>query len=238
MLIKGLVKNSFVDYPGKIACVIFLGGCNFKCGFCYNKDLVVDIDAGDILDEEEIFNFLSSRRDVLDGIVVTGGETTVSGDLVGFMCRLKEFGLPIKLDTNGTNPEMLKKLLAAKLIDYVAMDIKAPLDEGYGRFVGALKDPVAKIMDSIEVLKGLDVDFEFRTTIIPSFHTKKVVGLMEKDLLDLVESHTLAFKWYLQPFIPGNCISDDYCKMKKCTNEYINDLVLQMNPALNVVARV
>ena len=124
MKIYGLQKLTLLDYPGKTACTIFTGGCNFRCPFCHNALLVTDIDESDTYTEEEILSFLSKRQGLLDGVCITGGEPLMHSDIIEFVKRIKELGYKVKLDTNGTFPERLKELLENSLVDYVAMDIK------------------------------------------------------------------------------------------------------------------
>ncbi|HRY62996.1 MAG TPA: anaerobic ribonucleoside-triphosphate reductase activating protein, partial [Patescibacteria group bacterium] len=127
MLIGGLQKTSLLDYPDKVSAIIFTIGCNFRCGFCYNSHLVTEINQADIIPEEVIWQFLGSRRKKLDAVVITGGEPTLQSDLLEFIKKIKSLGYLVKLDTNGTNPSILKKIIKAHLVDYLAMDIKAPL---------------------------------------------------------------------------------------------------------------
>jgi len=161
MKIGGLQKLSLIDYPGKTAATVFLVGCNFKCGFCHNPELV----KGNIpeISEKEFFSFLDERKDFLDGVCITGGEPTIHKDLISFVKKIKKKGFLVKLDTNGSNPEMLKKLLG--LIDFVAMDIKTS-KKGYDKAVGKKVD-FKKIEKSVELIKNSKVDYEFRTTVVP-----------------------------------------------------------------------
>lgn len=162
MIISGFVKNSFVDYPGKMASVIFLPRCNMACPWCHNKHIL----SGNIpiIDENEIFDYLAARRGLLDGVVVTGGEPTLSGGLPAMLEKIKALGYAVKLDTNGTNPEALHKIINAGLANRVAMDIKAPLGK-YKAFVGF--GDTDKIKESISLLKSSGIEYEFRTTFEP-----------------------------------------------------------------------
>ena len=127
MIIKGLEKQTVLDYPGKLACTIFMFGCNFRCGFCHNPELIID-DGRPEIKQDEVLDFLEKRRGFLDGVCITGGEPTLNNDLPDFISKIKSMGLSVKLDTNGTNPEMLEDLIKKDLVDYIAMDIKAPLE--------------------------------------------------------------------------------------------------------------
>ena len=165
--IKGLQKTTLVDYPGKIASTIFIGGCNFRCPFCHNATLVLDPEQHTTIPEDELLEYYAGRTNQLEGICITGGEPTLAKDLPQFISKLKKQGYAIKLDTNGTNPEMIKELLANNLLDYIAMDIKAP-ESLYNAACGVDVD-IEKIKESIELLKGAKIEYEFRTTVVPEF---------------------------------------------------------------------
>lgn len=171
LTIKGLQKTTLVDYPGKVACTIFLPRCNFRCGFCYNKDLVIDYDLLPTISEEDVFNFLEKKKKWLDGVVFTGGEPLLHKELPLFIKKIKEMGFLIKIDTNGSNPKMLKELIDDKLVDYIAMDIKSPLEK-YDKVVGVKVDK-EEIKESIEILKNSNIDSELRLTCVPTLHTKE-----------------------------------------------------------------
>lgn len=180
MLIKGLVKTTLIDYPGKVACTVFLACCNFRCPYCQNPELVAGYDRLPTIAREEVFEHLKSRKKWLDGVCISGGEPTLNKELPEFLRKIKSMGFLIKLDTNGTNPEMLKKLLDEKLIDYIAMDIKAPL-ERYEEVV-RVKVDLEKIGKSVEIIKNSAVDYEFRTTVVPGLlncgDVKKICELL------------------------------------------------------------
>ena len=169
MIIKGLEKQTLLDYPGKIACIVFTFGCNFRCGYCHNPELVFD-DKRPQISEESILSFLDERKGFLEGVVITGGEPTLHKDLPEFMAKIKNLGYSVKLDTNGTNPEMLKILLERKLVDYIAMDIKAPLDE-YERMANCEVD-ARKIEESIRLVKTAP-RYEFRLTAAPGIFSEE-----------------------------------------------------------------
>ena len=167
MRIGGFNKLTTQDFPGNLACIIFTNGCNFDCDYCYNRDLV-ESHAPEI-SEDEIFSYLNQRKNMLDGVVISGGEPTIWNDLIPFMEKIKELGLKIKLDTNGYRPEVLKEILDKNLVDYIAMDIKALFNEYY-KIVNKKLD-TDKLIESINLIKKSKVDHEFRTTIIKGFHT-------------------------------------------------------------------
>ena len=152
MKIGGFVKNSFVDYPGKIACTIFTVGCNMRCWYCHNSHLFNK--QKNLISEEEIFEFLQTHKDFLDGVVISGGEPTLQPDLIDFIKKIKFFGNDVKLDTNGTNFDVLDHLIKEKLVDYVAMDIKAPIED-YEK-ITLVKNNIENINNSIDLLlKGV-----------------------------------------------------------------------------------
>jgi len=163
MIIKGLQKHTIIDYPGKVACTIFTFGCNFHCNYCHNPELVID-DGRPEIKEIEILEFLKERKDFLDGVCITGGEPTINKDLPDFIKKIKALGFLVKLDTNGTNPKMLEELIEKKLVDYIAMDIKAPL-EFYDNVtnVKVKKNDIQKSVDIIKKIPG----YEFRITVVP-----------------------------------------------------------------------
>mgnify|MGYP003964492555 CR=1 FL=1 len=165
MKIGGLQKVSTIDYPGEICCIVFLWGCNFRCGFCYNSDLVVKNSEG-AFSEEEVLEFLKGRVGKLDAVCISGGEPLVSLDF-DFIRRIRELGFKIKLDTNGSFPERLKEMIDEGLVDYIAMDVKGA-KEDYSRVTGVEVD-VKKIEESIKIVNDFE-NSEFRTTVVPGFH--------------------------------------------------------------------
>ena len=162
MRIGGLQKISFIDYPQKTAAIIFTQGCNFRCGYCHNPELIYPQLYQIPIFEEEVFAFLETRKGKLDGVVITGGEPTLQPDLISFMEKVKDMGFLIKLDSNGSNPDVLKKVIDMKLVDYIAMDIKAPFDK-YNLVCGVNVN-LDNIKKSIELIKNSGIDFQFRTT--------------------------------------------------------------------------
>ena len=192
MKIGGLEKLSLIDYPGQLSAVVFTVGCTFRCPFCYNPLLVANIGKGQPFEKEEgLFLFLKERLGKLDGVVISGGEPTMHNDLPEFIKKIKDLGFKIKLDTNGTNPEMLKKLLAENLLDYIAMDIKAD-EANYDRVSGS-KDYFPKVSESVKIIMMSKVSYEFRTTCVPGFLDKEIMENAGKMIVG-------ADKWYLQKF--------------------------------------
>lgn len=169
MRIGGLQKITLLDFPGSVACTVFTSGCNLRCPFCHNAPLVEALGDDELFGEEVLFELLEKRRGVLDGVAITGGEPLMQRDIEQFIEKIKSLGFKVKLDTNGTYPEKLKALLDKKLLDYVAMDVKAPL-EGYKAVAGTDAFNL-KIKESIELLKGCDIPYEFRTTVVNELHS-------------------------------------------------------------------
>lgn len=178
MEIIGFEKLSLVDYDGHTACTLFTGGCNFRCPFCHNGDLVLSPKSFEEYSEETVFSYLKKRQGLLDGVVITGGEPTMQSDLPEYIQKIKGFGYDVKLDTNGTNPKMLETLVKQGLIDYVAMDIKSSQD-GYGKAIG-LKGFPTKVAESVEFLKTNVVDYEFRITLVAELITREDIEKMAK----------------------------------------------------------
>ncbi len=200
MKIIGLQKFTLVDYPKKLACSIFLAGCNYRCGYCHNPELVLieRIKEHSPIKAREIFAFLKDKKKVLEGICIGGGEPTLNIDLPNFLQKIKKIGYDIKLDTNGSNPETLKRLIKQGLVDYVAMDIKAPKKK-YSKVIGLAGCSSHYLLDriekSMEILKQNKVDYEFRTTVVP--------GLIEtEDVLEIVKWISPAKRYCLQSFRP------------------------------------
>ena len=171
MIIKGLQKLTLLDFPDKMACTVFTFGCNFRCPFCHNASLVLADRADDaVMPEEEFFAFLSRRRGMLEGVCVTGGEPTLQPDLPAFLARIKDLGYAVKLDTNGYRPAVLRDVVEAGLVDYVAMDVKNSLPD-YGATVGIARFDITPIEESLDYLMAGHVPFEFRTTLVRGLHT-------------------------------------------------------------------
>ncbi len=169
MLILGMQKTTLLDYPGKVATTLFTGGCNFRCPYCHNRDLVIP--PADVIaySMEEIFEHLNNKKKILDGVCITGGEPTLHKDLPDFIRKIKDLGLLVKLDSNGTNPKMLRTLIDSGLIDYVAMDIKHSKDK-YNTIACMKTFDIQPIQESIDILMEGKIDYEFRTTIMKECH--------------------------------------------------------------------
>jgi len=170
MKIHGFQKTTLLDFPEKVACTVFTGGCNFRCPFCHNAPLVLDPDSAPLFDEDEIISYLIKRRGILDGLCVTGGEPLMNADIGDFLRRVKDVRLAVKVDTNGTFPARLKALVNDGLVNYVAMDIKNS-PEKYAATAGVPNMSLDKIQESVDFLLSGKVDFEFRTTAAKETHT-------------------------------------------------------------------
>ena len=191
MKIHGLQKMTLLDFPGHVACTVFLRGCDCRCPFCHNFELV-DGTAKPIMDDEELLRFLKGRKGLLDGVAFTGGEPCMNPGLKDLIIQIRELGFKIKLDTNGFHPEVLKELLSAGLLDYVAMDIKNSPAK-YAVTCGLNDVDMDKIYQSISLLKESGIDYEFRTTVIDEFHEKSDFDEIGK----MIEG---APRYYLQAF--------------------------------------
>ncbi len=205
--IKGFNPHTFIDWEGKIACVVYLPGCNFKCPFCHSSALVIAPESLDTVDFGYIKKFFREKRDWMDGVVIAGGEPTLYENLPSLLTDIKSAGLLTKLDTNGTNPRVLKRLIDEKLLDYVAMDVKAPLDTRMYSNITASDVDVAVIKQSIDLLVSADIDYEFRTTVVPCF-------LQRKDILSIAKTIKGAQRYVLQQFSPKDTLEESMRDVK------------------------
>ena len=168
MRLHGLQKMTLLDFPGRVACTVFLGGCDFRCPFCHNYELV-DGSAPPIMEDSDLFAFLEKRRGLLDGVAITGGEPCLRPELPDFMRRIRDMGYGVKLDTNGTHPALLRTILEEGLADYVAMDIKNR-PEKYAQTVGLPAVDLVPVRESVSLLMHGGIEYEFRTTVVDEFH--------------------------------------------------------------------
>ena len=222
MLLKGLEKLTLIDYPGNMACTVFVFGCNFRCGFCHNPELVID-DGREIIKQEDFFNFLKERKEFLEGVCITGGEPTLYDELPDFIRKIKEMGYLVKLDTNGTNPDMLEKLIKEKLIDYIAMDVKAPIEK-YEKIANAEVDK-KKIKKSVEIIKNSGLDYEFRTTATPD--------LIQDDFLKIAEWLKGSKNYYIQQFRPIKTLDKAFEKREPIPDEKILEIFNKIKSFFN-----
>ncbi len=214
MVIGGFQKVSLIDFPGKISAIIFTRGCNFRCPYCHNPELVDPAQFTESLEKEKIIRFLATRIARLQGIVVTGGEPTIHPDLPGFLEELKRFGYSIKLDTNGSDPTMLKTIFDRALVDYCAMDIKAAI-ASYPKNTGAAVDP-RKITESIELIRSSRISHEFRTTYVDSLFTVNDMIAIGKMVVDS--------PFYIQKFRAIKTLDGQYLGMPESSDDKLQDI--------------
>lgn len=223
MKFYGMQKMTLLDYPGYVACTLFTGGCNFRCPFCHNALLVLDLDEHYTIPEEEVLAFLKKRQGLLDGVCVTGGEPLINKDIGDFLSRVKELGFKIKLDTNGTNPALLKELVSQNLVDYVAVDIKNS-PEKYAETVGLKSFDMSTINETVNFLMTGCVDYEFRTTVTKQFHT-------EKSMEEAARFIRGAKRYFLQNFVDsGNLIGSGITGQSKEEMEKLLTVVKKYVP--------
>lgn len=234
MKIGGLQKFTLIDYPAKIAATIFTVGCDFRCPFCHNPELVLpeEIKKNSQISEKELFAFLEERRGFLEGICIGGGEPCINEDLPQFCEKIKKMGYLVKLDTNGSRPEMLEILIDKSLVDYVAMDIKAP-KEKYQKAAGKKID-IRNIEESIKILKEAKIDSEFRTTVVPNL-------LKKEDFLEIGQWLKRGKKYFLQQFRPGEIygerkrtIDSSFSKIKPYSEETLNKFCSILKPYFKI----
>jgi len=199
MIIGALQRFSLLDYPGRIAAIVFTQGCDFRCPFCFNRELVLEEYFRPAVPEAELFEFLRCREGLLEAVVVTGGEPTVHTDLPVFLGRIKALGYLVKLDTNGSHPEMLREIIDGGAVDYIAMDVKAPWHK-YEQLCGVAVD-VEKVKESVELIARSGLKHEFRTTVVKTL-------LSEADLAAIDQALKDKGLWHLQPFIPADTVLD------------------------------
>lgn len=238
MRIGGLQKFSLIDYPGKIAAIVFTQGCNFRCPYCYNPELVDPDRFGECVPEGDVIALLEARRGKLDGVVITGGEPTLQPDLADFAARVKGLGYSVKLDTNGSNPVALKSMIYGKLADYIAMDIKAPLhpakkpgtESRYGEVTRSGIEPEV-IRDSIDIILSSGIDHEFRTTVAWGC-------LQPGDIPKMAKAVKGAKRYALQKFVPSKILDtelvglkapsdEELLELKKSIGRYVHEVIIR-----------
>ena len=183
---------TLLDFPGRVACTVFLGGCDYRCPFCHNFELV-DGSAPAQMDEAGLFAFLEKRRGLLDGVAITGGEPTLRPELPALMARIRALGFAVKLDTNGAHPDRLAEILESGLADYVAMDVKNS-PEKYAVTCGVARLDLAPVQESVRLLMAGGADYEFRTTVVDELHTAQDIDAIGRWIAG-------ARRWFLQPFV-------------------------------------
>ena len=227
MQIHGFVKTTLLDYPKHVAATIFTGGCNFRCPFCHNGNLVLHPNNTPTIPEQEILSYLEKRKHLLDGVCITGGEPTLQPDLITFITKIKHLGLLVKLDTNGYQPDVLKELLEQHLLDYVAMDIKNS-KEKYAITTSLPNFDIERINASIHLLQNGGIPYEFRTTVVKQLHS-------EEDMLKISEwiKHTPAY--FLQSYKENeHVISPGFSAYSKEELLHIKNLILSNIPTVEI----
>ena len=225
MRIGGLQRFSLIDFPGCIAAVVFTQGCSLRCGFCHNPELVIPKLYADCVPEERVIAFLDGRRGQLDGVAVTGGEPTDQPELIPFVRCVREMGFRTKLDTNGTRPQVLRKLIRERLVDYVAMDVKAPLEK-YPAVTGVPVDTTL-IAESIALLKRGDVDYEFRTTVVNGHIGPADVAALGRLLQG-------ARRYVLQMFVAGKHVDAHFASVRPYTSMALELMARQLREYVQV----
>ncbi|MBI5077246.1 anaerobic ribonucleoside-triphosphate reductase activating protein [Candidatus Falkowbacteria bacterium] len=215
MLIGGLQKTTLLDYPNKVAATVFTIGCNFRCSFCHNPDIVKGITR--VIPVPRVLRFLQNRKKLLDAVCLSGGEPTIQRGLVSFIKKIKALGYLVKLDTNGARPDVIEKLLAEKLVDYIAMDIKAKWED-YQKVTCRIWDLDAVKKSAIMLMKS-EIPYEFRSTVLPVLHR-------EADLLAIAEQIKGAARYYLQPFkSESKLVNDNFVGEKTYSKKQLNDFI-------------
>ena len=232
MKIGGLIRNSLIDYPGKMSCVIFLSGCNFDCPYCHNPELAkgTSLSPG-YLSEDLIFDFLKSRKGFLDGVVISGGEPTLQKGLISFCEKIRLMGYPVKLDTNGSRPEVIKKLINEDLVNYIAMDIKT--DPSH--YTPLIKDNSSTddIFLSVRIIKESNIDYEFRTTCIKSLVNESILNNMSHWLkgsrLYALQQFSKTRVLYPEFFKDGSNVYNDneLLKLKSLAEQFVNKCIVR-----------
>ncbi|MDI6916216.1 MAG: anaerobic ribonucleoside-triphosphate reductase activating protein [Thermoplasmatales archaeon] len=229
MKIKGMIEASFLDWDGKIVTTVFVPGCNFRCPYCQNWELIEHPEKFEEVDFERMKKFLLSHKDFIDGLCITGGEPTIYEDLPDFIKKIKKLDFTVKLDTNGSKPGMIKKLIDEKLVDYIAMDMKAPFEK-YDTACGVKVD-MESIKRSIDIIMNSKIGYEFRTTVVPGITD-------ESDVENIAKTMKRAKRYVLQQFIPKNAMDeklrnitpyrkDIFEKMVEKAKKYVKNTVMR-----------
>ncbi|MCX6807051.1 MAG: anaerobic ribonucleoside-triphosphate reductase activating protein [Candidatus Berkelbacteria bacterium] len=222
--IKGFIPITLLDWPGKIASMIFVGGCNFRCGYCYNKELVLHPEKLPEVDKQEIFSYLEKKKNWVDGVIISGGEPTLYESLTDLLKEIKNTGLFIQVQTNGTNPEMLQKLIKQKLVDCIAMDIKGPLNK-YEKITGT-KINTKNIEKSIRLIaQNPKIEFEFRTTVAPNLLSEKDFESIGKWLKKIFGPRSSKIHYYIQQFRNEKTLDGKQSKIKPLNYQGLEKIV-------------
>jgi len=215
MKIGGLQKTSLIEFPGKICAIIFTQGCNFRCPYCHNPELVEPEKFSNLISEEEIFSFLKKRKKYLNAVSITGGEPCLQKDIFEFMDKIKNMGFLIKLETNGSFPEVIKTSIKKSFVDYLSMDIKGPFEK-YDKIV-RVKIDISKIKESINLIMNSGLNYEFKTTVVKSLITKK-------DFESIGNSIKGAKLYFLQKFVSIKLLDPDFSKEETYSDEEFEEI--------------
>lgn len=237
MIFRGWQKSSLIERPGKVVSILWVGGCNFRCPWCYNRDLVLNPEKLPLIKEKEILDFLKTRQGLLDGIMITGGEPTLQKELPIFIKKIRNLGFSAGIETNGTNPEMIEKLIKDELIDFITLDVKAPLEKQIYNKITGVEVNLDKIRESIEIIKNSELDYEFRSTVVPILAKSDILKIVQQ--LHPVESPERGIrlngelfnrvkgvkKYVLQQFSPNDTVlKKDYKSMKPYSDENLKEM--------------
>jgi pyruvate formate lyase activating enzyme len=223
--IKGFDQMSLVDWDGMVATTLYTSGCNFRCPYCHNSGLVLFPDQYESIPVDEILDYVREHNDFIDGVVITGGEPCIHSNIGGFLKRLREVGVGVKLDTNGSFPDLLESLIDKELIDYVAMDVKAPLDfDAYSKSAGITdRRTFDKVRDSIDLLMEGRVDYEFRMTVVPALHRAS-------DLQRVAEQIRGARRFVIQNYVPRDTLDPAFLDETPYNSERLEEFQKMMSP--------
>lgn len=228
--IKGFLPSGMLDWPGKIAATVFLGGCNFRCPYCHNAEIVVNADMYETIDEDSLISYLNSRKMWVEHMVVTGGEPTIARRLPEFLAKLKANGFKVKLDTNGSKPKVLSLLIKENLVDYIAMDVKGP----FSRYPELVRVPVdiEGIKDSVKIIVESNLEHEFRTTVVPGILSAADLVEQARQLQELGVK-----KLYLQQFQNVETLDPEFLAVKPYPAAYLEDIKERIKKFLEVEIR-
>ncbi|MCX8045125.1 MAG: anaerobic ribonucleoside-triphosphate reductase activating protein [Desulfobacterota bacterium] len=225
--VKGFIETSFVDWPGKICSVIFLPYCNLRCRYCHNAALVLEPENITTVEKNRIVSYLAANRGWIDGVCVSGGEPTLHASLPMLLAELRRMGFATKLDTNGTRPDVLRMLIQNGLLDYIAMDVKAPLDEESYCAVTQSQNMLAAVKESIQVILASGIEHEFRCTVLPHFHDPD-------SIVEIARTLNGAKRLRLQNFNPGETLDPDFEQMQPYADDLICNLQQNVDAVLGV----
>jgi pyruvate formate lyase activating enzyme len=240
MIIKGYLPTSAIEWSGKVSAVIFTGGCNFRCSFCHNPQLVLDKEQGlEDKSDESILEDLEKRKKWLDAVVVSGGEPTLQPDLIDFLKKVKALGLKVMIETNGSRPNAIAKLLKDQIVDYFSIDIKGPLDKTYKQIIKLPDLPadathqalqagfqIANLRETLDIVVKSKIPFELRTTIVPGIHDEKNIKKIAQQIKQLTINHQpLTIEWFLQTFSPKKCLDPEFEKIKPYTQKEMEKML-------------